>query len=505
MKNVMIILLLLIAGVGAFVYYNQTQTPKDEPVQTVNASPDSGSQTTKPKPKIRTKPKAKAKAKPARLDLPEYSGTIYVNGKVASGSVEVPAGQVLVAAYDGNQYAHKVYKVDSGSTASVNLEGKTQNGSDSWSTFQGNNLRTGFVNAKNRESLEVAWEKDLGQSVRSSPIILGDTAYFSSEEALVVAVDMKTGEVDWKKGRIGSSVTPVANERYVFASSDTGNFQAFLRKNGRVKGETFLDSYATGLGLIDETAFLVTTRANKVFNVQTRKRFTGSVPLKSNWSMDLNELWKGTSAPVIAGDKALMNTEEGLVAVSLSSGKKLWPNNPGATDEPMQNQQGIVMEGGNAIVNFKDEDFFMHATPASDGNVVYTATKEGLAAHQVLDGEQLWSIKLTSPSSTSLTLGHEFLYFGTRDGHLVAVSTQSKEETLRVKLGNGSVFTSPVVFGDKILAGSSDGTLSLHNAFSGAKIAESKAASGTKMYATPAITNDYIFAISGKGKMVCYR
>lgn len=503
MKNVMIILLLLVLAVGGFVYFNQ-QKAAQAPAPSTTVETKDRPKAPAPKPKKEAPPKP-AKPMKGSLVLPD-SGSFYVNGESASGEIEVPVGKVTVSGYDGSSYSHEVLNVSKDQKAQAAAINKSDRPGNSWTTFQGDKLRRGFVKAAKRQKLETLWTSDAGSKVKSSPIIIGDQAILSPTGALLMCINLKDGSVAWQKGTTGSSLTPIATSKLAFAAADSGHFRAHTLKRGSMKGEKYLESYATSLGLIDDSAFLVTTKDNKIYSIKTKKNFVGSVPLKVNWENVINEFWKGTSAPVILADRAVYHSDaEGLVAIDLNTGAKLWPKNSGATGEETLQQHGIVADDGKMVLNFANEDYFMAPTPASDGKTLFAVTQNGIGAISASTGKTLWKANLGKNFSSSVSMAYGLLYAGTTDGYLMGLSSIDGSVAFKTKVSDKAIFSSPVIFGDQVLIATAEGKVLLRNCFSGEAIAEDATLAGARISSTPAVSDAGILVINEKGKMALYR
>lgn len=428
----------------------------------------------------------------ATLKLPDYKGTLYVNGKPAKGEVEVDAGEVVITAWDGESYAHEVLRVDEGDSAPVRLERKTEEPARDWTTFQGDPLRRGHVRARDRETLEEAWRLELGQGVQSSPVILDGIAYFSAANSALVAIDLAQGKLLWQRAGRGTALAPTTTNRFMFAASSDALFQGYSLPEGTLQGEAELAAEADFIAASAGGALLVGS-ADRLINFKTRKTFAGALPLKQAWAAALDP---GPSAtPLIFQDRFVVNTRLGLSAYALDTGELLWPLPEEVNGKPQPRKGKAVNGAANG---------FLLPTPASDGAVIYATVAGGIGA-TALDGTPLWQTPIRAEVTSSLALAHGQLYFATRSGELYIMSVRDPDNAVIVPLGKGPVYASPVLFADKLLTCAPDGTVALRNAFSGELLAENNALAGTTIYATPAVTDDAILVIAGNGHLVCFR
>ncbi len=508
MKKILLIVLLLLAAAAAWLYFVEPEVldrfrepaplpererpspPAEEPrPPTPTAEPDTAP------------PAAPSKRATATLVLPEGAREIYVNGAAAQpgARVTVPTGENLVATYQNGRYSQELVMAERGQIYELQFEEKLQETPVSWDTFQGNARRTGFVDAPDRGELKLEWRGDLKDKVRASPIVLGNTAYLSSANHLISAVDLESGKLLWSEGKLGSDVSPIANDRYIFAGDDTGRFAGYRREDGKMRGFTSLGSYPTSLALISEEAFLAVTRDNRLFSIKTRKNFRGRLPLNINWEVAVPELGAANATPLILGDTAILQAESGApLAISLADGSRLWPKQ--GENSNANNQ----MEGDMQLA-FADEDRFLTPTPASDGQTLYAVVEQTLTAFDVASGAVRWQRKLAYKPTSSVSLAYGALYIGGADGALYAHATANGARIFFRSLGDKPIFASPVIFKNKLLAAGGEGGLFLLHCFTGEILATDKTLAGSPIAGTPAVAGGRILAINQAGKMACFR
>ncbi len=428
----------------------------------------------------------------ATLKLPDYQGTLYVNGKPVKGEVEVPAGEVVITAWDGESYAHEVLRLDEGDSAPVRLERKTEEAARDWTMFQGDPMRRGHVRAKDREGLEEAWRLELGQGVQSSPVILDGVAYFSAANSALVAIDLVQGKLLWQRAGHGSALAPTTTNRFMFVATGDAALQGYSLPEGTLQGDAELAAEADFIAASSGGALLVGS-GDRLINFKTRKTFAGALPLKQAFAVDLDPGPDAT--PLIFKDRLVINTRLGLSAYALDTGALIWPLPEEVNGKPQPRKGKPVNGAANG---------FLLPTPASDGAVIYTTVAGGIGA-VALDGTPLWQSPIREELTSSLALAHGQLYFTTRRGDLHIASIRDPDSDVVVPLGNGPAYASPVLFADKLLTCEPNGVVSLRNAFSGEVLASSDALVGSTLYATPAVTDDAILVIAGNGRIVCFR
>lgn len=499
MKNILILLVVAALAVGAYLYIAK---PELLGIEKVAPDPATTTQpTAAPSRRKKDKPATpKPQAKRGSLSIPDnLTGPIYLSGKeIKPGLNELAAGEYVVTHYAGeDRYSLQHVAIKAGEQTLFDAQPVAAKVQANWQTFQGNRERSGFVKAARRQSLQPVWQKDFSDlgKVQSAPILVDGTAYFSTENALLVALDVASGDLKWRTEGLGSSVSPIASSDYVFIGNVSGQFAGFRTKDGKQRGETGLDSYALSLAFINDEAFLAATRSNQLYSIKTDKNFFGRLPLKINWEKSYPALRGSTAPPLIMDDRAIYQGEAGmLLAVSLSDGSQIWPNT--AVD-----QEQISLNAGEFVDDLK----FLTLTPVTDGKQVYAATKDRIFSVNASDGSENWSTKLDWRPTTALSMAYGMLFVGDSDGKLRALSAKDGKQIYAAPSGSGPIFTAPVIFDGQVLLGDRMGILRLHNAFDGSVVGEADQLKGAAMDATPAVSGNLIFAINQKGRAAAFQ
>lgn len=506
MKKILLIIILLIVVLAVWLYFAQPEAldrfrqPATPPEHSQPATP--ANERRPAPPDSATLPAPSSKRSVATLLLPEGERAIFVNGAPAEpgSQVMVPTGENVITTYSGGRYSQELVMAQSGQTYELQIREKTPAAPKTWDTFQGNGRRTCFVEAPDRDRLQLKWRVDLNDRVEASPIVLGNTAYFSSASHLISALDLDTGKVLWARGDLGSDVSPIVTDQFIFAGDDRGRFAGYRLEDGKMRGFTSLGSYPTSLALISADAFLVVTRENRVFSIKTQKNFRGKLPLRINWEKPLPELGSANATPLILGKTAVFQTEEGTpLSIALDDGRRLWPKGDTTSASSAENMEGDIN------FSFADEDSFLTPTPASDGRHIFAVAHKTLSAFDAADGTVLWQRKLAYTPTSSLSLAYGTLYIGAADGSVYAHGTEKGTRIFYRSVGNKPIFASPVIFKDKLLVAGGEGGLYLLNCFSGEILTSSDALSGAPIAGTPAVAGDLILAVNRDGKMACFQ
>ncbi len=504
MKRIVVVLALLLAGLAAYIYFFEPDTwarlvggapmTGEPPAPTTDASPAKERDTAPGA----SPTSASSASPPASIALPQDGQAWYVNGAAhePGALVEAPQGEAVVAAYRDGLYTLESIQVESGQTYQPEWRGLRAAPTAGWDSFQGGGARTGFTASRDRADLQRRWTIDLGDRVRSSPIIKGQAVFFSSENHLLVAVDLRSGTVLWRQGEIGSTASPVTTDQFIFAGGDTGEFGGYRIKDGKRRGFTSLGSYPASMALIADDAFLVITGDATAYSIKTKRSFSGRLPLRVNWETSLPQLGATTATPAIADGKAFLQTESaGLLALSLETGRVLWP----AAEAPAARDTQAQM-----TLSLTDDRSFLTPTPAFGDGVVYAAYDGALHAARAEDGAAIWRRPLDRSPSSSISLAYGALFLGDADGYISAYAAASGAPIFTTKISDKPIFASPAIFNDKLLIATGEGRLMLLSCFSGDKLAEDGSLAGASIDGSPAVSEAGIVAINRAGKIAAY-
>jgi len=161
-------------------------------------------------------------------------------------------------------------------------------------------------------------------------------------------------------------------------------------------------------------------------------------------------VWPGTQgidgrAVVSADTVYFVDTRFNLVALGRADGTLRWRT-------PLHDEK---IAGHPA----PDNPTFNHRAPTPlllDGILYVGSSDGGLYALEAATGVKLWRHDAGAPVFSGVALhGPDTLMFGTMDGSVVLLDRRTQREILRVHTGGG-VVTTPLVVGDKLIAGSRD-------------------------------------------------
>lgn len=374
---------------------------------------------------------------------------------------------------------------------------------DEWTTLGGNAAHTGQADTCLAAPLQLAWTRNVGANLyMASPVLAGGKVYVASVdenlkgEAAVFALDATDGQVIWTypvRNSIKNSMAVDGGK--VFAQDAEGYVYALDAVTGKLCWEKKLD--VNGLpALIDGlTASGGTVYAGTGKGLCALDGETGQI----RWQ---NKAWnqgEGTTSTLSLGDGMLIGSAQwgGLYGNDAATGEWKWTANANG----LRNRGASAAIHGHLLYLISDKSFFI---------------LDAASGRTVVRRELPFSVDATS---TPLLTDKEII-FGTATEGLAALDRETLELKWQFRTGDALIYTvpysrnpaaaietSPVLAGETVYCGASDGTIYGVSAAdgklvwkhaTGAPVFGSVAVSGNTLVATDFGGNVYAFASEGE-------
>lgn len=363
---------------------------------------------------------------------------------------------------------------------------------------------------------DVAWKLDLPGIGNSSPVVFGEHIYLmsadpQSAERYLLAYDLKTGEEVWRETHASSphhlhkrssyaSSTPCVGDKAVYfswASPDKTVLRA-LKHDGSLLWErddigTYISQHGYGASpaLFGNTVILFVSQ-------QAEQMPAGAAPGQSRvfafdattgvtlWQTDTTTTRACYGIPALfkdnSGKDALLfaNTGDGLFALDLATGEKLWNNKVFA----MRSCSSPIIVDGMGI-----------GTEGSGGggNQLFAVDLSG--THDVK-----FKISRAAPYVPTPVAKGQHLFLWDDSGIVTCLELPSGKVSLTKRVG-GNVSSSPVIAGDKLVGIAEDGTVTILAADATLeKLGSVKLDDTTR--ATPMVAKNYIL-FRTNSKLIC--
>ena len=311
-------------------------------------------------------------------------------------------------------------------------------------------------------------------------------------EGAIFALDAKTGELQWRYPVRNSIKNTIAvDEGTVFAQDAEGYLYAIDSQTGKLKWDKKMD--VAGLPVLVDGL----TAANGIVYAGSGKAF-GAYNGKTGDAVWLNKGWPQgeatTSTPLLANGVVISGANwRGFYGNDAQTGELLWK----------LDKDGITERG---------------ATPAYDGNLLYVTSRQSLFIIDCHSGEVIVRKELpfnVQVNSTPLVTD-KLIVFGTQTDGLVALDRETFEVRWKARTSPALVYTapysrhpaatvetSPLLIGDTIYFGASDGIIYGIDKESGQTTWKHK--TGAPLFSTLSTNGNMIFATDFGGNVYAFK
>ncbi len=296
-----------------------------------------------------------------------------------------------------------------------------------WPIFRGNPTQTGIANSTLPEQLDILWRFKTNDAIEGTPAIVNGTVYIGSFDEHLYAIDLATGKEKWKfKGGPFKAAVSVRGDRVY---------------GGDIDGKLYCLDAATG---------------------------------KKHWTYETDG--EITSGANFAGEAILFGSSDEHLHCLSKDGKLLWkfkiPGGPVNGSPAVIGERTFVAGCDSAlhvIDTAKGQELAavelggpVGATGAVVGNHLYVGTMDNQFTSIDWKGKQVqWkyeAAKRPQAFYASPAVTDELVIVGSRDKLVHALDRKTGKRVWTFAT-EGKVDSSPVIVGQRIFVGSSDGNL----------------------------------------------
>lgn len=326
-----------------------------------------------------------------------------------------------------------------------------------WTNLVGNSSHTSSVTNEFKLPLQIRWVNNIEANISfSSPLIYGDKVYVAATdddlrgEGGIYALDIYSGELLWKYNTRNSIKNTIAIESgRVFAQDADGYLYAVNSTTGKLEWEKKLDApiypiLSEGLAAYGGVIYAGVGESLCAIESNTGKEIWQN---KDKWKVTRQS---GTSSISVNESILIMGAQwDALYGHDTQTGELKWSLN-------------------------QDGTRFRSSSPALYGNLAYFISSKTFFIVNALSGKVITKKELdysVDVASTPLVTD-KFIVFGTANNGLVALDRETLKEKWVVNTLPSLIYTvpyqtfpintvdtSPVLIGDLVVFGASDGIL----------------------------------------------
>lgn len=292
----------------------------------------------------------------------------------------------------------------------------------------------GNVSAINIKLNNLLWEKNIGFSSSSSPIIVGDTIYVGSSDGLF-ALNKVTGEILWNNEIETVSSKPAFFDGVVYCSSNDGNIYAFNSENGLLKWTFKTNDEIYSSPVICNNILYIGSNDGYLYAINTK---------------DEGLIWKfKTNGPIVSSSIVVNNVvyfgswDGNLYSLATKNGRLKWKFTTG---------------------------WGIDSTPAFYDDIIYVGSEDNnFYAIDANDGKLIWTFTTNGGIQSSSTVYGGYVFFGSSDGKMYALEASHGDLKWSIapdyyidgiyNYKTKPIVSSPYIEAGKVFIGSTNGNI----------------------------------------------
>lgn len=356
-------------------------------------------------------------------------------------------------------------------------------------------------------SLTEIWSRALGggsnrhQQLLGSPVIIEEKIYTITADGVVAELGALTGKTGWTKrlrpllgtrseGTLGGGVAVSGN--LLFVTTGTGLVVCMNRRNGEVIWKKDVGTPIRAGPTIHDGRLIVSTITNETHTFDK----TDGTKIWQHLGISESAIFMGGSSPAASGTTVVISQSSGeLVALESKNGSPLWI------------ESLVVARKADPISNISHSK----GHPIIDRNLVFATSNSGRTiATDLASGARLWETNFGS--SESPWVAGEYIFFVTTNGQLVCITRKTGELAWATQLKSFEnskskkkpiEWTGPVVAGDRILLGASNGEVWSVSPFNGELLGKIRVSGA--IYISPVVANGIVYVLADNARLYAFR
>lgn len=343
-----------------------------------------------------------------------------------------------------------------------------------------------LVTLQSSVAVQVLWSRDVGsgseeQYIKLMPRVEGDKVFAADRKGRVSAYASATGQPLWErqtKARISGG--PGSGEGLVLVGTSEGEVIALNAGSGELAWNTQVSSEILAAPRAAQGVVVARTIDGKLFGLDAK---TGARIWVYEQTVPALTL-RGTSPPLVAGEKVIVGfANSKIAAITLSEGKLLWE---ASVAEPRGRTELDRLVDISGEMQLADD-------------VIYVASFQGrVAAVDLKSGRVLWA--RTMSSNAGIGIDRDNLYVTDDRSNVWALDRRDGGTLWKQDKLQARSVTAPAVIGNHVVVGDFAGYLHWMSREDGSFVARVRI--DDKGIIAPPVAVDDTLYVSGKGGML---
>lgn len=310
------------------------------------------------------------------------------------------------------------------------------------------------------------WTFNMESPIHSSPAIYKDYIYFVTENGILKAIDMETGEEEWDLDlEANTNSSPIVHDNKLYIGCEDG-LKAININSHKVTWDYDAGNVESTPFFYDDVIYFGSDDGH-LYGLDK----DGKVQLNKKLGDELK------SSPIVVGDNIYIGSSNGNLYSIGTDKEKNWDFTTGdeILSSPSYVNKSVIfgssdgnvycLEKADGDLNWKvDLNNKVISSPTVDehDNSVYIGSDEGnLTCIDVRDGTVKWSHSVGDKVRTTAALKDNLVAFGSNNGYLYVLNKYTGEEEFTYNPGtllfNSAITSSPVINGNSLFFGDDSG------------------------------------------------
>lgn len=310
------------------------------------------------------------------------------------------------------------------------------------------------------------WTFNMESPVHSSPAIYKDYIYFVSQDGILKAIDMETGEEEWDLDlNAPTNSSPIVHNNRLYIGCEDG-LKAININSHKVVWDYDAGNVESTPFFYDDVIYFGSDDGH-LYGVDT----DGKVKFNKKLGDELK------SSPIVVSDNIYIGSSNGNLYSIGTDKEKNWDFTTGdeILSSPSYVNKSVIFgsSDGNVYCLEKDDGDLkwkvdlnnkVISSPTVDehDNSVYIGSDEGnMTCLDVRDGTIKWSHSVGNKVQSTAALKDNLVAFGSNNGYLYVLNKYTGEEEFTYNPGtilfNSAITSSPVINGNSLFFGDDSG------------------------------------------------
>ena len=321
-----------------------------------------------------------------------------------------------------------------------------------WAMYGYDLAHTRSMPEQQPHSGRLKWSVNLEASLVAAPAVVGGLVYVATSDSRAVALDVTSGAVLWETP-LGAPAngTPAVDSERLYVAMANERLTALDRETGEI-----LWSFRAP-GPLEWSPVVVNGAVYVLSAVAGRLTGVDAVTGEKLWEGDVKKSWPG-SAVTWTGDRMLVATGDQIFYFDVGSGENFFTyhlalGNVVGAPAVLDRTVYVAVDIGTILALAIDAKvpFWERPTRGIWGNLYVL----GLAPRPPVSSGLMWFYFVGESLLAPPAVTERALYFGTRNGKVVALDLESREPRWTYQ-GAGAVLGAPAVAGDTLYVGAGD-------------------------------------------------